>query len=121
MKKIILIALLFTTILFGEDESFLKMEMQLDSTYQQIIEKYQKDTLFIQKLEKSQNAWLAYRDAQLNARFPKENKREEYGSVYPMCAENILIDLTKERIEELQIWLDGFEEGEVCSGSVEIR
>jgi hypothetical protein len=51
-------------------------------------------------------------------KFPAENKQTVYGSVYPMCVSFFLKELTEERIEKLNVWINGIEEGNVCSGSV---
>lgn len=51
-------------------------------------------------------------------KFLAENKQPKYGSVYPMCAALFLKELTEERTEKLRVWLNGIEEGDVCSGSV---
>ena len=40
-----------------------------------------------------------------------------YGSVYPVCAEEILADLTEARTAQLRFWLEGVEEGDACAGS----
>ena len=37
-----------------------------------------------------------------------------------MCEASYLDELTKSRIKTLKVWLDGIEEGDVCSGSVKI-
>src|SRR5262245_38900656 len=40
-------------------------------------------------LDKAQEAWVVYRDAQLAAMWPSPNKQAEYGTVYPMCVSKI--------------------------------
>ena len=37
-----------------------------------------------------------------------------------MCEAIYLNELTKSRIETLKTWLEGIEEGDICSGSVKI-
>jgi hypothetical protein len=53
--------------------------------------------------------------------FPAKDKQANYGSVYPMCAANLLSELTEARIKQLRVWLVGSEEGDVCSGSVRLK
>ena len=72
----------------------------------------------MQKLKAAQKAWLAFRDAQLQAMYPAADKQAEYGSVYPTCRCAVLKELTEQRTRELKVWLDGIPEGEVCRGSV---
>jgi uncharacterized protein YecT (DUF1311 family) len=90
-------------------------EMQ---TVLSLIRARSEDPVFVKKLDASQHAWEVYRDAQISARFPAEDTRREYGSMYPSCHQALKETITRDRIEELMIWLEGVEEGEVCSGSV---
>ena len=97
-------------------QSLSAADKELNQVYQQVLHKYAKDTVFIGKLKAAQKAWLAFRDAELAARFPVEDKTN-YGSVYPMCASNELEAMTLKRTEELREWLKGTQEGDVCAGS----
>ncbi len=97
---------------------FHKADASLNATYSRILKEYGKDAQFISKLKAAQRAWLAFRDADLEAWFPKPDKQAEYGTVYPMCRCTQLQELTEQRTKELRVWLDGIPEGDVCSGSV---
>lgn len=132
MKKIILsIVLTFCTLIsFGqtqnnmnEDEAknYLKADKELNATYQRILSIYKGDTAFIRKLKIAQKIWIQFRDAEMNALFPDEHHQGAYGSVFPMCWSMHLTELTKERTKKLMIWVNGIEEGDVCSGSVRIK
>jgi uncharacterized protein YecT (DUF1311 family) len=67
----------------------------------------------VAKLRKSQAAWEAYRDAQLDAWWPSSDV-QSYGSVYPMCFAMMKTQLTEARTVELRAMLDP-QEGDVCS------
>jgi uncharacterized protein YecT (DUF1311 family) len=97
-------------------QSLSAADKELNQVYQQVLSKYAKDPVFIGKLKTAQKAWLAFRDAELAARFP-DNDKSNYGSVYPMCAHNELEAMTRKRTEELRAWLKGTQEGDVCAGS----
>lgn len=99
-------------------EQFHKADVALNETYSQILQEYAKDEQFIAKLKTAQKAWLAFRDAELEALYPKDNKQAEYGTVYPMCHCSDLQFLTEERTKQLKRWLDGTQEGDVCAGSI---
>ena len=73
---------------------------------------------FLAKLAASQQAWQTSLQADLAMKFPLENKPLQYGSVYPMCSSSFQAQLTLQRIALLKQWIQGAEEGEVCSGSV---
>jgi len=99
--------------------SFQRADAELNSVFQQILKEYGDDTVFIEKLRISQRAWIVFRDAELDALFPKTgNRRRVYGSVFPMCWSYALGSLTRTRTAELRRWLNGTEEGDVCAGSV---
>ena len=53
-------------------------------------------------------------------RFPAKDP-SYYGSLYSQSFAYYLTILTKERTETLKEWIEGTEEGDVCSGSVRIN
>lgn len=93
----------------------------LNKSYNQVLSEYRKNTTLIRKLRVSQRAWVAYRDAQIEALYPAADKRAEYGSVYPVCRCSALAALTAQRADELKKWIDGAQEGDVCAGSIKIK
>jgi uncharacterized protein YecT (DUF1311 family) len=101
--------------------SLVKADQKLNRTYQQILKKYAKDTLFLQRLKRAQRAWIFFRDAEVQMKYPTSSRADvttQYGSVYPMCYASFKAELTERRTEELSVWLKGIEEGDLCSGSV---
>ena len=98
--------------------AYKKADAALNDTYKKIQTEYSKDTLFLQKLKSAQRAWVAYRDAHLEALYPAADKQAEYGSMYTTCRCSALEELTEQRTKELQKWLDGVPEGETCRGSL---
>lgn len=99
-------------------------DRQLNTLYQQVLKLYAQDVAFLKSFKASQLAWLKFRDAQLEAVFPTQPgqaKPTTYGSVYPMCRCTVLAELTRARNQQLQTWVRGTEEGDVCSGSVRRR
>lgn len=94
---------------------------ELNRVYQSILNRYKNDRQFLVKLRNAQQAWQKFRDAELEAKFPFEDKQARYGSLYPMCANLFLAQRTHERIKDLRQWLDGTDEGDVCTGSVHYK
>lgn len=94
-------------------------DAELNRVYKAILEKYRKDPLFVEKLRAAQRAWLAYRDAEIEAKYPHAGEAHYYGSIFPMCDFLYRAQLTQERTKKLREWLDGSGEGDGCSGSVE--
>ena len=99
------------------DKNFEKADNQMNKTYNQVLKKYAKDKDFINKLRTAQLAWIKYRDSHLDSIYPKKDKTLNYGSVYPTCYALILTQMTELRTAQLNEWVTGMEEGEVCSGS----
>lgn len=100
-----------------------KATTEMNRMLERIYSEYKEDSLFIEKMKAAQTGWKNFYEAELQAEYPlikDANPRIEYGSVYPMClcvSEEIL---TRERIKQLKVWIDGTEEGDVCGGSVKI-
>ncbi|RZA24971.1 MAG: DUF1311 domain-containing protein [Proteobacteria bacterium] len=90
---------------------------KLNEVYQAVVSKYKGESAFLSKLKTAQKAWLAYRDAQLEALYPAVNKQAEYGSVYTACSCIERTEIVQERIAILKKWLEPKTEGDVCSGS----
>lgn len=91
---------------------------ELEAVLTEIKSVYSGQTDFLEKLEQSQNAWLALREANLQLYFPQADKKFWYGSAFPMCEALKHKELTYRRIEFLKKWLRTPEEGMLCSGSV---
>lgn len=94
-----------------------KADKNLNTVYQQILIKYKSNKLFVENLKKSQRIWITFRDAEMDTKYPNY-PNYYYGSIQPTCRAIYLTELTESRIKNLTIWLNGIEEGDVCSGSV---
>jgi uncharacterized protein YecT (DUF1311 family) len=101
--------------------NYQKADKELNAVYQKILVEYKSETKFLSKLKIAQKAWIQFRDAEINAQFPEEDKQLIYGSVFPMCWSMELTNLTNERIQKLKVWLEGIDEGVVCTGSIKIK
>jgi uncharacterized protein YecT (DUF1311 family) len=128
MRKIFFLLFLWTTTSsYGQTQrelnenaskQYKSADSTLNSIYKQILKTYSADTAFIRNLKTAQKLWIKFRDAELKMRFPDSYT---YGSVQPMCVSFYLTDLTNDRINTLRTWVDGIEEGDVCSGSVRTK
>ena len=101
-------------------KSYNNSDKKLNVVYQSILEEYKNDTIFLKALRLSQRNWIKFRDSELKMKYPERETEGYYGSVYPMCEAIYLNELTKSRIKTLKTWLEGIEEGDVCSGSVKM-
>ena len=94
-------------------------ESKMNGAMATILEQHRTDRKFVDKLKKAQRAWLAFRQAQLEAIFPHD--ASDYGTVLPMCRCGILAELTANRTKELMQWTSGIEAGDVCTGSRAVK
>lgn len=126
--SVLLVLLLGTTTVFSQTQDddtrkSLERRQRADEQLAEVVERvraqYEREPEFIEALIQSQEAWKNFRTAELRMKFPKEP--DEYGSVYDMCVNDYLADITEQRITQLRVWLDGTFEGDVCAGSVDIR
>ncbi len=88
----------------------------LSAVYNKVSAKYQDDREFIAKYTAAQVAWIAFRDAHLDAVFPKEDK-SSYGSMYPMVYHLYKAELTWDRVKQLNEWLVDAPEADPAAAS----
>lgn len=105
----------------GAHTDFNKADSKLNKLYQQAKAKHKGETLLLQKLQKAQLAWIAFRDAHMEARYPETDKQGTYGSAYTMCYWTEMAELTEARNKQLEHWVSGTEEGDVCTGSFGVK
>ena len=90
-----------------------KADVQLNDIYQQLLKKNASDTNYIDKLRISERAWVAFRDAQLEALYPDPDPKAAYGSMFTMCECMAREELTMDRVKQLRRMLKSVE-GDVC-------
>jgi uncharacterized protein YecT (DUF1311 family) len=84
----------------GEDSG--AADAELNHVYQNLLAKNKGDANTMRKLREAQRAWVAFRDAQLEALYPAQDKQLEYGSIYPMCYSIVATAMTRERTAQLR-------------------
>jgi uncharacterized protein YecT (DUF1311 family) len=90
-----------------------RTDADLNTTYRQVLSKYSNDPGRVARIKKAERAWMAFRDAEIDAVFP-ESDRKERGSVFSMCRSMRLTRLAEERIEALKAMLK-HEDGDLCA------
>lgn len=104
----------------GAGDDFKQADKKLNQVYQKILQEYKGQTDFLKSLKASQQLWIKFRDAEMLVKYPK-SKQADYGSVFPTCWNAYKAALTRERTKTLEVWLEGIEEGDTCSGSVKMK
>ena len=98
-------------------EALQKADNELNQVYQNILMKYKTDQVFINKFVNAQRKWIEFKDAYVDSMYIPEYQ-DTYGSVLPMCKCYLIEHITEARTKQLKVWIDGIEEGDVCTGSV---
>jgi uncharacterized protein YecT (DUF1311 family) len=96
-------------------------DAELNAVYQQVIKANAGQPKFLAKLRIAQRAWIAWRDAELNALYPDKDDPSAYGSALAACWSLKTAVLTEARIKQLRQWITGAKEGDVCSGSIPVK
>ncbi len=84
-----------------------RVDAELNRVYRELPSQNKDDPAAAEKIKKAQRAWVAYRDAYLDAMFPAEDKQAEYGSMYSMEADLLLAGLTARQIDALKDLIRG--------------
>ncbi len=84
-----------------------RVDAELNRVYRELLSKDTDDAAATEKIKKAQRAWVAYRDAYVEAMFPAEDKQAEYGSMYPMEVDQLLATLTRRQIDALKDLIQG--------------
>lgn len=85
----------------------------LNATYRLIQQQSKGNAVFLKKLKTTQELWIKFRDAQLDALYPDTSNM---GSSFAGCYNSSYSNMTQQRTKELQkLWLAPKKEGDVCS------
>ena len=89
-------------------DDLIKADKELNTTWQALLRKEAADKVFIAKLRAAQKAWLAFRDAELEAHFAcdSDNPRVCWGSMEGMSFLMRKKDLTQQRTKMLKDMLE---------------
>ena len=83
-------------------EEVSRVDLELNEVYQKLQATTAKDPNTIVKITAAEKAWIAYRDAYLEAMYPAANKLAEYGSSFPAESNLLRVKLTQQQIEALR-------------------
>ena len=74
---------------------------ELNRVYRALLSK-ESDPDGVAKIKKAEGAWIAYRNASLQAMWPVKDKQAEYGPIYPMKVNLLRATLTRRQIVALR-------------------
>jgi uncharacterized protein YecT (DUF1311 family) len=79
-----------------------RADKELNRVYAQVLLKSASVPEAAEKAKAAERAWVAYRDAYIEAAFPAKDKQTEYGSMYPLDVELLRAKLTQRQTLALQ-------------------
>ena len=79
-----------------------QQEHEIKRVYAQLLSKVAADPNATAKVRAMERAWIAYRDAYLEATYPAKDKQAEYGTIFPMEFDNLRAELTSKQIDALK-------------------
>ncbi len=89
-------------------EDYQAADKKLNETWKKLITKFKAEKTATAKLKAAQKAWIAFRDAEMDAMFACEDGNVQvcWGSMYPMLLNGELQTMTEVRTAQLQKYLD---------------
>ena len=79
-----------------------RVDAKLKTTYRALLARVTSQPEALAKIKAAERAWIAYRDAYIEATYPAEDKATEYGSIYPLDVNLLRAKLTRRQIAALE-------------------
>ena len=79
-----------------------RADAELNETYRTLLSKAESQTEAVSKIKAAERAWIAYRDAYIDAMYPAKDKQTEYGSMYPMEVNLLRAKLSRQQAAALK-------------------
>src|SRR5712692_9317577 len=84
----------------GEEAT--RLDAELNEVYRKLLSQAASQEEAVAKIKAAEKAWIAYRDAYMDAMYPAKDKQAEYGSIYPMEADLLRAKLTQRQVTSLK-------------------
>jgi uncharacterized protein YecT (DUF1311 family) len=84
------------------NEEATRVDAELNRVYRDLLSKAKKDPVALAKIRAAERAWIAYRDAYIDAMYPAKDKQAHYGSMFPMEVDLLGAKLTRQHIAALE-------------------
>jgi uncharacterized protein YecT (DUF1311 family) len=84
------------------NEEAARVDVELNDVYRKLLSMPAGEPEAVAKIKAAERAWIAYRDAYMEAMYPAKDKQAEYGSIYPMEAALLRAELTHQQVAALK-------------------
>ena len=91
------------------NEEVMRVDAELKDLQQRLARAARKEPVAIDKIGAVTKAWIAYRNAYLEAMYPAKDKQAAYGSIFPMEFGLLRAKLTRRQIQEVRELLKQYE------------
>jgi len=98
-----------------------RVDAELNQVYGKLLSQAASEQDAIVKIKAAERAWIAYRDAYMDAMYPAKDKQAEYGSVYPAEANLVRAKLTQRQVTALKELLRQYSDEEQSGASAPER
>lgn len=85
-----------------------RVDAKLKTTYRALLARVTSQPEALAKIKAAERAWIAYRDAYIEASYPAEDKATEYGSIYPLDVNLLRAKLTRSQVAALEDMLQHY-------------
>ena len=89
-------------------------DAELNQVYAAVREMHRNNPAFLDALKTAERAWIRFRDAHVRSIYPDSDENPAVRA----CVRRELTRLTRDRIDQLNRWIEGAEPGDVCAGSL---
>jgi len=89
-------------------EDAARVDARLNDVYHKLLSTAGKQPEALEKIKAAERAWVAYRDAYVEAMYPAKDKQAEYGSIYLMNVNLLRAKLTERQITEVKELLEQY-------------
>jgi uncharacterized protein YecT (DUF1311 family) len=79
-----------------------RVDAKLNSTYRALLAKVESQPGAVTKIKAAERAWVAYRDAYIEATYPAKDKATEYGSMYLLDVALLRAKLTQRQVAAVE-------------------
>jgi len=85
-----------------------RVDVELNNVYRKLVSKAASQPETLTKIKAAERAWVAYRDAYIDAMYPAKDKQAEYGSSYPMEVDLLRAKLTQQQVAAINEMLQQY-------------
>ena len=94
------------------NEEAIRVDAELNDVYRKLVSKAASEPGAVAKVKTAEKAWIAYKDAYVDAMYPANDKQAAYGSIFPMEVDLLIAKLTRQQIGALQELLQQYSDME---------